>query len=335
MDKYNYLLAKISRLYHILKGASETQEEWKTRLIYSICGMMAYACLWDDVDETISITHLKRRIRNILLNYKSMYPEVCDYFPDKTEELEKEISELFLTAGIIYHRPNRIMPSIKHEESFGNILFQRGISLDEITFVSGIGYYKIQDDKTPINNIKAMFGLEHTKLNELWESTLSNHYWQAGLEFEQDTDTEYIRLKPPFSLGYWVKEPDKTGTTSILRTGNNVLRLYYLYRFIDGEMQVSPLPQWQVENSNYRTLACACLANNSTLPPIQYSIDGSIVHIHLGYLLPPHELSFLKLYSWPESYTTLPCDFNRILSLEVFTAIKVILTSEGYKFTEE
>lgn len=333
MDKYNYLLTKISRLYHILKGTHETQEEWKARLIYSICGMMAYASLWDDTDDTISINHVKRRIRNILSDYKVMYPEVSDYFPDNTEELENEIKELFLSAGVIYHCPNRISPSVKHEESFGNILFQRGISLDEIAYVSGIGYYRIQNDKTPINNIKAMYGLEHGKLSELWQHTLSNIYWQTNFKLEHNT--EYIRLKPPFSRGYWINEPDKTGTISILRTGMIGSQIYYLYRVINGEMQVSPLPQWQVENNNYMTLACACLTVNETLPPIQYSIDGPLIHIHLGYLLPPHELAFLKLYSWPESYTKLPCDFNRILSLEVFTAIKAILTSEGYIFKEE
>ena len=35
-------------------------------------------------------------------------------------------------------------------------------------------------------------------------------------------------------------------------------QLYYLYRYVDSALEVSPLPQWQVENYNYRTLACAC-----------------------------------------------------------------------------
>lgn len=51
MDKYNGLLSKVSRQYHILRGTQETEDEWKTRLVYSICGMMAYASLWDDTEE--------------------------------------------------------------------------------------------------------------------------------------------------------------------------------------------------------------------------------------------------------------------------------------------
>ena len=76
MDKYNGLLSKVSRQYQILRGNQETADEWKTRLVYSICGMMAYASLWDDAEEPISIVHLRRRIRGILGGYKSLYPEL-------------------------------------------------------------------------------------------------------------------------------------------------------------------------------------------------------------------------------------------------------------------
>ena len=75
MNKYNGLLLKVSRQYHILRGTQETEEEWKTRLVYSICGMMAYASLWDNTEEPISIVHLKRRIRSVLGSYKSLYPK--------------------------------------------------------------------------------------------------------------------------------------------------------------------------------------------------------------------------------------------------------------------
>ena len=51
MNKYNGLLSSVAHKYHICKGARETENEWKTRLVYSICGMMAYASLWDDSEE--------------------------------------------------------------------------------------------------------------------------------------------------------------------------------------------------------------------------------------------------------------------------------------------
>lgn len=330
MDKYNGLLSKVSRQYHILRGTQETEDEWKTRLVYSICGMMAYASLWDDAEEPISIVHLKGRVRSILGSYKSLYPELSGTFPHISGELEEEIANQFLSAGVVYHRPNRIAPSKKREEHFEGILFQRGIALDNITCVSGIGFYSKRDGEAPSHNIKTMFGLEQENLQTLWQTTLSAASWESNLLFE--FGTEYLRLKPPFSRGYWVNEPDKTGTISILRTGMKGSQLYYLYRYVDAALEVSPLPQWQVENYSYRTLACACLSNYGTLPPIEYFEDGALVHIRMNYLLPPRELEFLKCYSWPEVCTSLPCNFRRKLSVEVFAAIKNILSDEGYEF---
>lgn len=92
MNKYNGLLSSVAHKYHICKGARETENEWKTRLVYSICGMMAYASLWDDSEEgTISIVHLKRKVRSMLANYKSMYPELSGSLPYEplTEEERK------------------------------------------------------------------------------------------------------------------------------------------------------------------------------------------------------------------------------------------------------
>lgn len=202
--------------------------------------------------------------------------------------------------------------------------------MDDITCVSGIGFYSKRDGGALSHNIKTMFGLEQENLQTLWQTTLSAASWEANPLFE--FGTEYLRLTSPFTYSYWVNEPDKTDVVSILRTGMKGSQLYYLYRYVDSALEVSPLPQWQVENYNYRTLACACLSNYGTLPPIEYFEDGPLVHIRMNYLLPPRELEFLKCYSWPEVCTSLPCNFRRKLSVEVFAAIKNILSDEGYEF---
>lgn len=331
MNKYHGLLSSIARKYHIHKGAQETENDWKTRLVYSVCGMMAYASLWDDPEEgPVSIMHLKGKVRSTLANYRSIYPELSSSLPCASAELENEIANQFISAGVVYHCPRRIAPSMKREEPFDDILFQRGLALDDISCVSGIGFYSKQEKTTGSNYVRAMFGLEQETLQALWRSTLSAASWKAGLSFEQNT--EYLCLEPPFSQGYWTNRPNTTGTVSILRTGMKGSFLYYLYRYTDTAIEVSPLPQWQVKSCNYRSLACACLAAHAALPPIEYFEDGALVHVQMGYLLPPRELNFLKLYSWPEKCSSLPCDFRRNLSSEVFAAIKRLLTEEGYEF---
>lgn len=94
MKKYGGLLLAVSQQYHISKGERETEDEWKIRLVYSICGMMAYASLWDDAEEPVSIVHLKRRIRSQLANYKSMYPNYPKAYPlfPKSLKMKLQIS---------------------------------------------------------------------------------------------------------------------------------------------------------------------------------------------------------------------------------------------------
>ena len=36
-------------------------------------------------------------------------------------------------------------------------------------------------------------------------------------KYQETGNTEYLRLKPSFSQGYWVNKPDTTGTVSLLR----------------------------------------------------------------------------------------------------------------------
>ena len=124
MDKYKELLLKVSRQYHIFRGNQETADEWKTRLVYSMCGMMAYASLWDDTEEPISIVHLKRRIRSVLGSYKSLYSELSGTLPYTSEKLEEEITNQFLSAGVVYHRPNRIVAAKKAKKTLAEFYFK-------------------------------------------------------------------------------------------------------------------------------------------------------------------------------------------------------------------
>ncbi len=140
MKTYNALLSSIAEKYDIKKGNSESDEEWKSRIIYSICGLMAYASLWDETDEqSVSIAHVKNRIGAIFNGYVSIFPEVKQLLPTNSETLENEICDIFQSCGVVYHCPNRIVSAMRKEKSVGNILFQRGIPVDEICSVSGLG----------------------------------------------------------------------------------------------------------------------------------------------------------------------------------------------------
>ena len=336
MEKYNRLLLVAAGKYNIYKGDAESEIDWKARLVYSICGMMAYASLLDNVGDgpvtdngSVSIEHVENRINRILSNYRTMYPELDAYLPNETD-LIKETIGIFKSTGVVYHRSKRLAPSMKREASAGKVLFQRGIAIDSISRVSGIGFYSEQSEEPGPDEVKAMFGLQGETLQALWDNTLSAASWGKDDTYEENI--QYLRLEPPFTDGYWVSKPYTDGRVSIRRSGMKGSRRYYLYRASRSAMEISPLPEWQTASGNYRTLAGACLAAYGVLPPIEYAADGDLIHVRQGYLLPPRELNFLKLYSWPETFISEKRDFNRKLTLEVFDAIKSVLTDEGYKF---
>lgn len=330
------LLSVIARKYSIFKGDSEPEEEWKARLIYSICGMMAYASLLDispddSEKKSVSIEHVKERICRTLTDYTTIYPETAPLLPDNPKCFAEEIENQFINSGIVYHSSQRLSPAMLHEKSFGGILFQRGISPDDISCISGLGFYAQRQHPESLSEIQSMFGLEPESLASLWDTVLSFFDQNKAVlpPADMQNQTEYLRLNPPFSAGYWIKSPESE-TISLFRNSH----LYYLYCFNNGIMEYCQLPEWRTENYRYRNLADACLFNHGTLPPIEYFPDGQLIHVKLNYLLPPRELALLKLYSWPESLTSFPCDFHRKLSEEVFGALKNILSAKGYQFKE-
>ena len=79
----------------------------------------------------------------------------------------------------------------------------------------------------------------------------------------------------------------------------------------------------------------ACLCANGSLPPIHIRNDGSIVHLQIGYIPPTAENALLHLYSWPVSYSDIPDSFSRIMSTEVYYALKPIYEAIGFQFQEE
>lgn len=331
MNKYNGLLQKISQQYNIKKGKHERNERWKTRIVYSICGLMAYASLWDrdEEGEGVSIIHVKKRIHETFCNYKLLYPEIITCLPVVFENLDDEIVDLFCRAGIVYHSPNRIYPSMKRSETFCGIKFQRGISVGNIKNVSGLGLYSNTPDKKSLDDlskIRRMFRLEENTLQDIWKYTISTNTWHCNQTLTSQKNVEYIRLHPPFYSGYWTRELDTSGAVSILRVGPKGNQEYYLYRYAETGLETSPLQYWKVNGKKYRELSNACLAYHEELPPIEYCEDGEVVYVDIGYLPPLPEHSFLKLYSWPIS------DFRRVFSLQVFAIIKSILSDEGYTF---
>lgn len=357
-ERYNGLLEKIDNELHIEKGEHEKENDWCGRVIYSVAARMGYASLWDiqediQADETtddnidsVSITHFKRRIQHIIKTYLKLYPEVNFLFPSielqddedvtspKRKTLVKELLDIFLSTGCMYHFQKRILPCMPKAARLGNVILTRGFTIDMPQRVSGAGTYIDENEKVsfsledPIN----LFHLEKNTLENYWQQLIEDRTWR---DWEGDKNLlEYLRMNRPFTGKYWVNGPDKSGKISLARAKEAGTALYYLYRFDGQRMEVSSLPSWMIEEHRYRDISNACLFHYDALPPTRYQIDGNVVKIKLGYLYPVAELNLLKLYSWPLRYTGFPSDFKRIMDKRVFLGFKQLLGERGFQFEE-
>ena len=334
MKKYNYLLEKVAERLNIYRGSTETESDYKARLIYSMLGRMAYTSLWDTEEECnfISIIHFTKRIETLFYSYTEMYPEIKYLFSSENEKLSlsKYIKEIYQNTGQFYHSPSRISPAAYNKAEFSQTVFSRGTPLSESVFLSGIGMYQItenfSDDVTQVNT---MFQLSDSPV-EYWNQIIQNVQWH---EMQTKQSLEYLCTQPPFRRGYWLQTPDKE-IISIARTTDMQNKLYYLYKIQDNQILVSQLPLWLVSDKQYRLLSNGCLMQMKKLPEFSFHEDGGIVRIFVGYLLPPAEQYFLELYSWPENFLNLPNHFRRICSKEIFMTIKFIFEKNGYQWKE-
>lgn len=334
MNKYNHLLGTVAEELNICHGNTESETEWKKRVIYSLLGRTATAALWDTPEDLqpVSITHFKRRIGAVLQSCMEMYPEAQAAFQNSDDDLSNEIYDIFLNTGNLYYTPYRIAPPMFSMARAEKVDFTRGAPLGSAQFVSGVGCYRSAGEQISADlSVAEMFQLQDSSLQKLWQQLITTARWQP---ITTGSDTEYLRMCPPFKYGYWMTSPDRSYTISLARVGEPGQRLYYLVRFENEKTLGSQLPQWRVEKNQYLAVANACLASAGTLPTDEYRVDGAIVHLRLNYLLPPAELNLLKLYSWPNSYLNLPHNFNRSFSTSVFFALKAILEPLGYQFTE-
>ena len=205
MKKYNGLLAEIAREFHIEQGEAESMERWKARIVYSLLGRMAYASLNDHLeeneelpeDQSISVTHFKRRISTLLDTYLHLYPEIRSTFLPESAELYREIYDVYLKTGYMFHTPYQISPAAPSAAHQGDVQFERGMALDRVQFMSGLGCYLPKNRHTNgvqvYPSVQEMFGMQENQLSIFWNDLLAQSIWQP---LHRDASMLYFHLLP-------------------------------------------------------------------------------------------------------------------------------------------
>lgn len=329
MSEYGRLMEKIAQELNIKKETGEDSITWKARVVYSVMGKMALASLFDvlENDQSVSIIHFKNRIQKMMHSYMELYPELKNVMQASEEEFSEEIYNIYRQTGYFYHTPNRLLPSAEVRVKDAHIELVRGTALSEKTCISGLGTYLITG--LNVNNIESVFHMFQIPIQDL-KSTLHGILKRVSWnDFDNDLHREYLRLNPPFTRGYWKSEPDCEGEVSLLRVISNSVMLYYLYKFENDKIVVSELPTWMVEGNQYRFISNCILAEKGTLPMVDVERKQHFVYITQNYLLPPALFYFMKLYSWPLSFYSVPSDFKRVMQKDVFEVFERLLQIIG------
>jgi len=337
----NDLLNTIGKQLNIPRTADS---EWICQIVYSVAGKMALASLWDHTEDqsSISIQHFKNRMAQSFDAYEGIFPQISHFLPNDKSNLLEEIYSIYLRTGFLYHSAYKIAPAVSVQANYENLTFNRTTSPDNTFFMSGLGFYypqKLSANSTVVD----MFGLQHQRFENYLAELIKQNEWEP---IEWPDDTEFLRLDPPFSRGYWQQVPEKSQRVSLARYGEPN-KLFVFYRYHAGRYQQKPIPEWRIRDwfssgavnyGEYRRIAIALLKQYGTLPAIKTKSIGNLVEINVGYRLPPSEEEFYKLYSWPATYdfsSNLPQVFTRKMAKQVFPMFKHTLETLGYCFVEE
>lgn len=337
MTRYNGLLNSIAKELSIRKGITEQLQSYQMRLIYSAVGRLMLASLYDRIEheanqpapESVSVTHMRRKGKAILSSYMRMYPEFADSI--EIEKLIDYIYDIYSASGQMYHTAYYISPAVYKMAAHDQVALYRGLSLNVPVHMSGLGIWNpIQEQGSP-DAVQEMFRLEKLTLAEQWRILLDSAKWSPS---EQLDGMQFMNMKR-FSHGYWIDQPERSGHFSIARTGMQGTEIYYLYRIDNESLYLAQIPSWMTEEGEQYSFMNACLFAHGNLPPIRVQMDGSIVKLQIGYILPPAENTLLHLYSWPASYSNIPDHFSRIMCEEVYQALKPVYETIGFQFQEE
>ena len=335
MNKYGGLLKTIAAEYEIIKGISESESHWKARTVFSLLGQMGLSSLYDEYpEETVSIIHFKTRIKEILKAYLELFQDdLNSVFLVDENDFAEEIYDVYLKTGHFYHKNFNIRCAMECSSAYHGIELLRGYSPEIKHKVGGLGNYRKTNREDDPDSVVRMFQLSEDDLETRWNNLIANiTEWRKT---QPGTNTEYLRMEPPFTSSYWINRPYKNKGISIMRSGMRGAQIYHLYQYDGKDFLVHQLPDWQTADSEYLNLSNACLYVNGVLPPVRYHNDGDTIRVRQNYLLPPAELNLIKLYSWPDNFGNITSPFNRIMNRDVFEMIKAILSLQGYQFEKE
>ena len=334
MDYLGATLNDIAKKTNVLFDPSETVTDWKRRVVYSVCGRMMLSSLWDySEDRSVSVQLVKRRGKDIMQSYQLLFPEIASEsnFGEHIDALAEKIYELHLINGQMYHKNWRVSPSRFGSDYIGNVVLLKGLYATDDCFMSGIGPYitkKSGDEGDNNNSLK----VNRPDLESLLSGFIDNAKWYESSDLK---GYEFLRTTPPFTKGYWLDRPDRNDIL-LMRYKNNDLgpKTYFLHKSNEGRDLIADLPDWIGKQQRFTMLAIALLKKYDALPKASLIKKDTIANVKIPYYLPPEEGNLIREYTWPKLFDGDDSPFERVISIQLYDTVKLLLNGIGFEVEE-
>jgi len=339
----NAVLGRMAGDLNIRRGNKEDKLSWRCRVAYSVAVKRGLDALWEKgegeaQDGTVPLVHITQTIKQVLQAFYMLSPDMEEVALNlqghlrANQSVEAVLGELLQKGGCFYHCPYRAAPATLAMAELAGTVFLRGLPSENTRCMSGGGMYvEAPVDGRP-EDVAQMFGLQKVMSYvdlERFEDSLPE------VQREKMEDWEFLNLDiTRNNREYWRDKPDK-GVLSLARKKREAEQSVVLYRYDGRGFICRPLPEFFNSETHYLTFAVALLSQKHALPPIVVEDDGPLISLRVGYLFPPAEETFFRLYSWPDMVWKRNPYFSRVMARPVYEAFHRLMTSLGYTFLEE
>lgn len=329
MRDISELLTEVRTSLNIPKRKLESEEEYIARLGYSLAGRWALASLNDTNSEglqgLVSIHHFKKVFINVYsVIGQSLYSQL------DLKQIAEFAYEQYGRGGFYYRQGKTLSSPLYKEGQLKDILFLRGMRVNEVVCMSGLGPYKFSDSQQT-ENFSNFWDLGLNSLQPLLKHYLTYAQWEP---FQGNGSNVSIFNPEKSTNGF--KWGDYNDQISLARTTVEPYRYFFSQiRNIDGlnQLFISYLPDFFKTEQLWMDLACAFILHYQGQVKCKIYESDDYYIIRKSELSVPNELrSLLLIYSWPLELLSQGKESSLLIKKEIIDSLKPFLEQNDITF---
>lgn len=322
------LLLEMSQELGIKKARIESEDEWKQRIILSAGSAWLLESIRSAV--SLSVTQIRSKLSDKVSAYFELFQPDITALENTIKDLVDYIYNVHTASGSFYHKAYYIYPAKEQVNNCCGIKWYRAPMYPLKQLFSGMGTYTMntkREAEEPPERLFSNYLLPSEKPDEILNQLIKKRQWRAQTI---TTSREFLNVFRQYGEGYYTAKPlnvdDITLSKELTEHGSR-------YILVHRDLQYD-IRQWEQEEGIHEYVALTLMQKYQQLN-VQACVDNNLVKINLNYALPGPEESFLRLYAWPNSLSSLNDRWNFWLTPDIYPVIKNRLHHLGFIVMEE